>query len=136
MKSIKVPFNYSGGKTESTTSLTAIAEQKIIDLLTTNKYERVMRHRYGASVKRFLFEPLDELSMTDFVTDAIQSARSAISRADILDIKIVPTNRVISYTSPETTLGINVIYRLPLGAPQLVRFNVAVPGQLTEDSPI
>lgn len=136
MKSIKIPFNYNGGKTDSTTSLTTIAEQKIIDLLTTNKYERVFRHRYGASVKRFLFEPLDELSLTDFVTDAVQSARASISRADILDIKIVPTNRVIAYTSPETTLGINVIYRLPLGAPQIVRFNVAIPGQLTEDSPI
>lgn len=134
MKSIKIPFSYSGGKTVATSSLSTIAEQKIIDLLVTGKYERIMRHRYGAGIRALLFEPIDELSLTDFLTDARQDAKEFISRADILDIRIVPQNRVTAYSTPETTVGVNVIYKLPMGSPQIVRFNVAVPGELTEDS--
>jgi phage baseplate assembly protein W len=134
MKSIKIPFSFSGGKTQTTTSLNTIAEQKIVDLLTTNKYERVMRHRYGVGMGRLLFEPIDELILTDMIADARQESRESISRVEILDIRIVPQNRMTAYTSPETTVGVNVVYRLPLGSPQIVRFNIAVPGQLTEDS--
>lgn len=136
MKSIKIPFNYSGGKTSTTSSLNAIAEQKIIDILTTAKFERLLRHRYGSGIRSLLFEPIDELSLTDFLTDARQDAKEFISRVDILDIRIVPQNRVTAYATPETTVGVNVIYKLPLGSPQLVKFSVAVPGELTEDSPI
>lgn len=134
MKSIKIPFNYTGGKTEFTTSVNTIAEQKIIDVLTTNKFERVMRHRYGSGIRRLLFEPIDELSLADFVIDARQDAADSISRVSILDIRVSPTNTIASYGNPETTLGITVVYRLPLGSPQIVRFNVAVPSELTEDS--
>lgn len=136
MKSIRVPFNYTGGKTQFTTSPTTVAEQKIIDVLTTNKFERVMRHQYGAGIRRFLFEALDDLSLADFLVDARQDASDAISRVTILDIRVVPTNTIASYGNPDTTLGITVFYRLPLGSPQVVRFNVAVPSELTEDSPI
>lgn len=136
MKSIKIPFNYTGGKTQFTTSANIIAEQKIIDVLTTSKYERIMRHRYGSGIRRLLFEPLDDLSLADFVIDARQDAADAISRVSILDIRVSPTNTIASYGNPETTLGITVIYRLPLGSPQIVRFNVAVPSELTEDSVI
>lgn len=134
MRSIKIPFSYSGGKTVSTTSLSAVAEQKIIDLLVTAKYERLMRHRYGAGIRSLLFEPIDDLALADFLTDARQDAKEFISRADILDIRIIPQNQVTAYTTPETTVGVNVIYKLPMGSPQIVRFNVAVPGELTEDS--
>lgn len=136
MKSIKIPFNFTGGKTEFTTSVNKVAEQKIIDVLTTNKFERIMRHRYGSGIRRFLFEPLDELSLADFIVDARQDASDFISRVTILDIRVSPTNTIASYGNPETTLGITVVYRLPLGSPQIVQFNVAVPSELTEDSPI
>lgn len=134
MKSIKIPFNYTGGKTEFTTSVNTIAEQKIIDVLTTNKFERVMRHRYGSGIRRLLFEALDDLSLADFIIDARQDASDSISRVSILDIRVASTNSVASYANPETTLGVTVVYRLPLGSPQIVRFNVAVPSELTEDS--
>lgn len=134
MKSIKIPFNYSGGRTESTSSVTTVAEQKIIDVLTTNKFERVMRHRYGSGIGRLLFEMADELSLADFMIDAKQDAAESISRVTILDIRITQPNLVSSYQNPDTTLIVNVIYRLPLGSPQLLKFNVVVPTELTEDT--
>jgi phage baseplate assembly protein W len=134
MKSLKIPFNFVGGKTQTTSSVTTIAEQKIVDVLTTGKFERVMRHRYGSDIRRLLFDQLDSLSLADFIIDARQDAADAISRVSILDIRVSPTNTIASYGNPETTLGITVIYRLPLGSPQVVRFSVAVPSELTEDS--
>ena len=136
MKSIKVPFNFSGGRVVTTESPTVAAEQKIINVLTTNKYERVMRHRYGANINQLLFDEIDELSIADFVVDAKQEAADNISRTSILDIKLTPTSSIASYGNSETTLGITVVYRIPLGAPQVVSFRVAAPGILTEDTPI
>lgn len=136
MKSIKVPFNFSGGRVATTSSPTVVAEQKIINVLTTNKYERVMRHRYGANVNQLLYEEIDELSTADFIIDAKQEAADSISRTSILDIKLTPTNTIAAYGNSETTLGITVTYRIPLGAPQVVAFKVAAPGITTEDTPI
>ena len=136
MKSIKVPFNFSGGRVATTSSPTVAAEQKIINVLTTNKYERVMRHRYGANINQLLYEEIDELSIADFIIDAKQEAADSISRTSILDIKLTPTNSIASYDNSETTLGITVIYRIPLGSPQVVSFRVAAPGITTEDTPI
>ena len=136
MKSIKVPFNFSGGGVVTTVSPTVAAEQKIINVLTTNKYERVMRHRYGANINQLLYESIDDLSIADFVVDAKQEAADNISRTSILDIKLNSTNSIASYTNSETTLGITVVYRIPLGAPQVVSFKVAAPGITTEDTPI
>ena len=134
MKSIKIPFNYSGGKTSVTSSPTTIAEQKIIDVLTTSKYERVMRHRYGSGIRSLLFDVADELVMADFIVDARQDTAESISRVSILDIRVSPPSDISSFGKPETTMGVTVIYRLPLGSPQIVRFNLAIPEELTEDS--
>lgn len=136
MKSLKVPFNFSGGKTSTTTSLTTIAEQKIISVLVTNKFERVMLHRYGSSIRQLMFEPNDPLALADFLIEAKQDVREYVSRADILDIRVSEIDQSIAYANPETTLGVNVIYKLPSGSPQLVKFKVVVPSQLTEDTPI
>jgi phage baseplate assembly protein W len=134
MKSLKIPFNYSGGKTQTTSSVKTAAEQKIIDVLVTNRLERVMRHRYGAGVGKLLFEPLDELSFADFVVDARQAIEAAVSQVTILDLRMSPTNTVAAYGNSETTMGFTVIYKLPLGTPQVVTFKVAIPESLTEES--
>lgn len=134
MKSIKVPFQFSGGRVETTSAENVIAEQKIIDVLTTSPFERLMNHTYGAGINSLLFEPIDELTVTDFKTDAINEIKSNVSRVNIMDIRMSPSDSVAAFGAPETTMGVTVIYRLPLGSAQLVKFNVAVPGNINEDS--
>jgi phage baseplate assembly protein W len=134
MKSLKIPFNYSGGKTDTTSSPTSIAAQKITDVLVTSRFERVMRHRYGAGLRTMVFEVNDPLSMADFNIDAKQLMADSISRVSILDIKVSPTTSVAAYGAPETTLGVTVIYKLPLGSPQIITINVVSALSLTEDS--
>lgn len=134
MTSIRIPFNYSGGKTKSTNSVKTIAEQKIIDVLVTNKLERVMRPRYGSSIGRLLFEPMDELYIADVLTDAKQDVAGSVSRITILDMRVSEPDEISSYGNSDSTLGITVIYKLPLGSPQVVNFNIAIPSNMTEDS--
>jgi phage baseplate assembly protein W len=134
MKAIKIPFQFNGGRVSTTTSESTIAEQKIVDVLTTSNFERVMNHQYGAGINNLLFEPIDELVVLDFKTDAIAEIRSNVSRVNVMDIRMSPSNSVAAYGSPETTMGVTVVYRLPLGSAQIVKFNVAIPGDLNEDS--
>lgn len=136
MKSIKIPFQFDGGRVASVSTSDAVARQKIVDVLTTGAFERVMRHRYGTRTNSLLFEPIDDLEFADFKVDAIQTMNEVLSRVQILDLQIANTNPQNYFGSDSTTVTINVVYRLPLGAPQLVQVNVAVPGNVTEDSPI
>lgn len=136
MSAIRIPFSFDGGRTAVTRADDVIARQKIIDVMTTGIYERVMRHNYGVGMQDKLFEILDELSFADFKVDAIQEANSVISRAEILDIRISPSTSVASFGNDQTTLAVTVVYRLPLGATRVLNFSVAVPGELNEDTPV
>jgi len=134
MKAIKIPFQFSGGKTATTSSMSVATEQKIVNVLVTQKYERVMRHKYGFGIQTLLFDVIDEIELTDHVVDAKSDIQAAVSDVSILDVKLAPTNSIAAFGSPETTLGITVVYKLPLGSPQLVKFDVVSPTNLTEDS--
>lgn len=134
MKAIKIPFQFSGGKTATTSSMSVATEQKIVNVLVTQKYERVMRHKYGFGIQTLLFDVIDEIELTDHVVEAKSDIQAAVSDVSILDVKLAPTNSIAAFGSPETTLGITVVYKLPLGSPQLVKFDVVSPTNLTEDS--
>jgi len=134
MKAIKIPFQFSGGKTATTSSMSVATEQKIVNVLVTQKYERVMRHKYGFGIQTLLFDVIDEIELTDHVVDAKSDIQAAVSDVSILDVKLAPTNSIAAFGSPETTLGRTVVYKLPLGSPQLVKFDVVSPTNLTEDS--
>ena len=136
MASIRIPFQFDGGSVGHTSALDVVARQKIVDVLNTSPFERVMRHNYGANLQSLLFEPIDGLAFADFKTDAIQTLNENLSRIQVLDLIKVP-NQVSYYNgSDETTMTINVVYRLPLGAPKVVEVAIAIPGALNEDTPI
>ena len=134
MKAIKIPFQFSGGKTATTSSMSVATEQKIVNVLVTQKYERVMRHKYGFGIQSLLFDVIDEIALTDHIVEVKSDIQAAVSDVNILDVKLAPTNSIAAFGSPETTLGITVVYKLPLGSPQLVKFDVVSPTNLTEDS--
>lgn len=136
MKSIKVPFKFDGGRLVTTTSFDTIAQQKIIDVLRTIPFERVMRHNYGANIERLLFEPIDELLFADFKVDAIQTLNESISRVQIIDMYMLDSTVTDYFTDVNTTMSVAVVYKLPLAAPQIVKLNLVVPGAINEDTPI
>jgi len=134
MKAIKIPFQFNGGKTATTSSVSVATEQKIVNVLVTQKYERVMRHKYGFGIQSLLFDVIDDIELTDHIVEVKSDIQAAVSDVNILDVKLAPTNSIAAFGSPETTLGITVVYKLPLGSPQLVKFDVVSPTNLTEDS--
>lgn len=136
MSSLRVPFSFDGGRTSVVTSDDIAARQKIIDIMTTGKYERVMRHNYGMGVQQLIFEIIDDLTLSDFKVDAIQDANAVLTRAQILDIRISPSDSVAPFGNTEATLALTVVYRLPLGSTRVLNFSVAVPGNLNEDTPV
>lgn len=136
MTSIRIPFQFDGGRLAVTKSPDIAAQQKIIDVLTTGKFERVMRHNYGTGLQSLLFDVLDELEFSDFKVDAIQTLNQTVSRVEVLDLVVAPADNYAFYGESPTTLTVSVVYRLPLGAPQVVKFSVAVPGAIHEDTPI
>jgi hypothetical protein len=136
MTSISIPFSFDGGRLTVTQSPEKAAEQKIIDVMSTSAYERVMRSKYGVGTQTLVFDVLDELSFRDFKTEAMQTLAETVSNAQILDMVIASSNSVAALGQNDTTLAITIIYRLPLGSPRSVTVNLAIPGELTEDSTI
>lgn len=136
MSSIKIPFTFDSGRVSTTKSSSIVAEQKIVDVLVTSKYERPMRHDYGAGINQLLFEPIDTLNLSDFSTDAKQEMAANITRVTILNIGITEGDAVAAYGNPDTTLGVSVSYQIPLGSPQVLSFKVDSMGLIVEDTPI
>lgn len=136
MASISVPFRFSSGRVATISDPSRVAEQKIVDVLITDNYERVMNHTYGAGVRRLLFEPIERLDISDFAIDAQQEMANNITRVSIRGIDIAEKDGVTSYGNPETTLGIKVSYSIPLGSPQVLSFKIEPAGIIVEDTPI
>lgn len=136
MSSIRIPFQFNAGRVATTKDPTVVAEQKIIDVLVTNRYERVMNHTYGAGINQLLFEPIDSMSISDFSIDAQQEMVNNISRVYILNMSVEDLDYGSPATNPETTLGVTVYYSLPLGSPQVLSFKIESAGIIVEDTPI
>lgn len=107
MRSISIPFQFVNGKVGETTNDDKIARQRIIDVLATDKYERVNRPEYGADIRSLLFEPLDPLIFADYRVDAIRDINDYVSNAKITDLQI----REGGTSYEDSTLVVRVIYR-------------------------
>ena len=127
-KSLRAPFQVSGGKILTTSDITQINEQKIVNVLVTNKLERPMLPDYGAGVQSLLFDSIDELVEVDFKTDAAAEVLARVSGVTVLDVRVKQTE--------ESEATITVYYRTPLSNVQSTTFSVVVPSTLTEESPL
>lgn len=128
MKSMTAPFQIINGKIADTSDFVKMMEQKIINVLVTNKFERGMIPDFGAGVQQLLFDSIDELVEVDFKTDAAQELVGRVSGLNIVDIHIEQTD--------ESIADITVAYRTLLSGVRTTSFSVAIPGLLNEETPI
>jgi len=137
MPSIQTPFRInSSGSVAAVSTPERIIEQKIIDVLTTNRFERVMRPEYGAGAYQLLFEPVDELIYGEFRTDALDEVNRNVSSAAISDIIVAPATQPYFNDEPASTIEITVRYLL---RPQGVRsftFQITDTSLINEETPI
>lgn len=127
--SLSIPFNVTGGRIGATTSNKQIVEQKIINVLTTGKLERIMRPLYGAGVQALLFGNIDDLVAVDFKTDAAQEMADNITGLTLIDV-------AVESTAVDSEAKLTVYYRTPLSDIQSTSFIVVVPDLLDEESTI
>ena len=94
----------------------------ITQLLKTEKGERVMQPNFGCSLKRFLFQPIDETLFLQIRSEIISSFNRYIKGARILNISVGPAE------DNGTTEGsaIKVVLRVQLIAEDLIVFDVPV----------
>jgi phage baseplate assembly protein W len=136
MKAISIPFRFENGKVASTEDNAVIAKQRIIDVLATSKYERVMRPEYGAGVSSLLFEPLDPLILADYKVDALSEINDNVSNAKVLDIAFQTSGNFVYNTNDESTLVARVIYEVAGIGLSTFTFTVDTTQILTEETPI
>ena len=65
-------------------------KQAIVNLLLTNKGERLMNPRYGSDIRRFLFEPLDYGTGFQIKANIRDTLDRFEPRISVLDIKCTP----------------------------------------------
>jgi phage baseplate assembly protein W len=135
MAVIKTPFTIAtSGKVdvEKLTDKTVI--QKIKDYVMTRQFERPMTPLYGANTHYLLFENFDDLVFQEYKTETIRELNKHISGAEIVGMAIKPSKTLSLFGDDESTINIEVQYRLPLGGIRTAEFELVAPLNLTEDS--
>jgi hypothetical protein len=127
MRTLKSPFRLDGGSIGSTSDVSIIAEQKIINCLTTSRYERVGLPQYGAGAFQLVLDNLDELTSRDFTVDAGQELAASVSGVTIVSMHVIPADE-------DGVASIDVSYRTPLSAASSVTLKLGPDDFLTEES--
>jgi|LauGreDrversion4_2_1035121.scaffolds.fasta_scaffold1031155_2 phage baseplate assembly protein W len=136
MRSISLPFRFSGGKVADTENNSVIAKQRIIDALTTDRFERVNRPEYGASIKTLLFDNFDPLVFADYRVDAIRDLNDYVSNAKIMDLQIKNGNAINYGNDEEANLVVRVVYRTSDGNTATFVASLTAGTFITEESTI
>jgi len=123
---ILTPFSVTGGHIGQTTDLVTQAEQKMLNVLTTDRYERIGIPSYGAGINQLLFGPIDDLISADFRMEAMTELSDRISGIIFMDVKVVGVN--------DSEADITVYYKFPLAPARQTTFRVALPGDLSEET--
>lgn len=136
MRSISIPFQFANGKVVETENDDKIARQRIVDVLATDRYERVNRPEYGANIRSLLFEPLDPLIFADYRIDAIKDINDYVSNAKITDLQMREGNPAYQGGDSESTLVVRVVYRTAAMGTSTFVARIGGTAILTEESTI
>jgi len=135
MAVIKTPFNIAASGKIAVEKLTdKIVVQKIKDYVMTRQFERPMSPLYGANTHYLLFENFDDLVFQEYKTETIRELNKHISGAEVVGMAIKPNKSFSLFTDDESTMNIEVQYRLPLGGIRTAEFELVAPLNLNEDS--
>jgi phage baseplate assembly protein W len=103
---VSLPFNGPAGPFNSTYSTKDQVKSNLINLLLTNKGERIMNPEFGCDLKRVLFE-----GITDDLAEIIQEVIT--NSIDIFIPEIELVDIIVDLSSRDTnTILINIKYKL------------------------
>lgn len=126
MKAIAIPFSFTSdtGSVRTTSSLNAIVEQQILDILTTGPGERVMNGRYGSDIRSLLFEEADPLIFAEYKVDAIQDLNDYLTVGKVTNINITVPEFNPYGEDWEPSIYVSVQYAVPPFGSSVVTFNL------------
>lgn len=106
---ISLPFNGPAGPFNKTYTTKDQIKSNLINLILTNKGERIMNPEFGCDLKRVLFEGIDE-NITELVQNIIAEGIGIFIPEVELDNILVITADTSSKEA--NTISINIKYRL------------------------
>ncbi len=128
MRTLRVPFQIdSGGGLSEVSDTQTIVEQQMIDVLMTNFGERIMRPRYGANLRGFLFSPTRQDFMALKSGEAQDLLRAVVTLADIVNV------RMIDVVGNDSTVKLQVYYRIK-PSQQLLLLDHTIDGLVTQET--
>lgn len=119
MEALAIPLTFKSGAIASTTNYDVIVRQQLIDALTTNQGERVMRPDWGCDIQAILFDPSDSLERSDAASYIRDRLTNLVPRALVMavEVKVADTQPNLVYIdvqyktsnySPATTLSVEM----------------------------
>ena len=128
MRTISVPFTFSGGNLQTTEDPHQIARQEILDVLMTDKYERVMQASYGAATRRLIFQTGDSLLVADYKEETVSGLNRHLSNSKVISLTVsdAPPDR-LQVGDPEAVMFVDVEYRLNSDPTAPATLSVAIP---------
>lgn len=125
MRSIKVPFSFSGGGVATTSDILKITEQKIVDAFMTMPGERAINLGYGVGAKALLYEPLNDLSFDDFKNEALDHINQLLDSGRVVDIVMTyPDSPEMAYPE-DSVISVTVRYIVPPYTGRAFSFNLS-----------
>ena len=141
MTTIAVPFTFSDGNLQTTDDPHDVARQEILDVVMTDKYERVMQPSYGAATRRLLFEPADSLAVADYKRETVDGLNRHLSNCRAMSLSVTrfpPDGSWSGPGDPDASMYINIEYRLNSDptTPASVSVSVADPTAINAFTPL
>lgn len=90
MKALNFPLQIKSGAIDSTENYYLIVRNQLIDSVMTNFGERVMRPEYGADVQALVFDPSDQLRVSDMASLLKERLTYMVPRAIIESVTVEP----------------------------------------------
>lgn len=111
----------TGGFLRRVSNIEAIQDQ-VVQLLNTEKGERVMLPRFGVSLKKFLFSPLDEDTFEAIKLEILEAVDRYILGVNVIGLQVLN----LGVNGPSGGNALKVILTLQLVEEQLAVLDVEV----------
>lgn len=106
LRALSLPFRIDiDGRVATTTQYSTVVRDQLVDVLMTNRLERIMRPQYGCDLARSMFDPSDELVKGDVARQVMQRIQQWTPR---------PTMQTVRFSTDPMqpgTLFVNVGYK-------------------------
>jgi hypothetical protein len=88
MNVLSTPFRIDiDGHVATTGTYAKVVRDQLVNVLMTNRLERIMRPQYGSDLSRALFDPTDELVRSDAARQVMQRIQQWAPRVTMYSVK-------------------------------------------------